>query len=432
MEFFFAIPVVVKVAAALALILVLNAWGKHLALSLTAGALLLAVWSGQGFHDILRISCARALSLDHALLLLITLEVIWLGTQMSRTGVMQDLVDNLRARISQRSAVAILPAVIGLLPMPGGAIFSAPLVENCDREGVLDPLLKTRINYWFRHVWEYWWPLYPGVLLLLSITGLDVWQLMLINFPLSLMAVSAGYFVLLRGIDAAAPDVPSAETRAGIRSLWLLLSPIIAVIVVYALVRCTLNLGHGPGRYVPMVIGVGAGIVLLQCQRPLGAKIWFEIWRAKRNWNLVLLVTLVRIYGAFVEARLPDGDLLVTHMNEEFAAWGIPVWAVAALIPFVCGIATGLAVGFVGASFPIVVSLLGPHPSFATLAPIVVLAYGWGYAGMMLSPVHVCLIVTNEHFQTRLYRSLGGLLKASAIVLCCNVAYTAMLVWLLP
>jgi len=36
---------------------------------------------------------------------------------------------------------------------------------------------------------------------------------------------------------------------------------------------------------------------------------------------------------------------------------------------------------------------------------------------MMLSPVHVCFIVTNEYFKTQLIKSMVGLLKPASVVL---------------
>ncbi len=61
-------------------------------------------------------------------------------------------------------------------------------------------MLKTRTNYWFRHVWEYWWPLYPGVILTFDLTGLQIWQLILVQAPVSLLAITGGYLFLLRRI----------------------------------------------------------------------------------------------------------------------------------------------------------------------------------------------------------------------------------------
>nr|HPQ53769.1 DUF401 family protein [Spirochaetota bacterium] len=80
-------------------------------------------------------------------------------------------------------------------------------------------------------------------------------------------------------------------------------------------------------------------------------------------------------------------------------------------IPFISGITTGIAVGFVGASFPIVVSLSGGDISQ------LVLAYGCGYMGMILSPVHVCLVVTAEHFGTDVGTTLRKILYPASAVM---------------
>ena len=119
---------------------------------------------------------------------------------MSISGNMKEMVENVRSMISKRFSMAILPAIIGFLPMPGGAIFSAPLLDDCDSDNEVKPILKTKINYWFRHIWEYWWPLYPGVLLAVDITGLPVLTFMMLQLPLSLLSILAGYLFLLRNI----------------------------------------------------------------------------------------------------------------------------------------------------------------------------------------------------------------------------------------
>ena len=87
------------------------------------------------------------------------------------------------------------------------------------------------------------------------------------------------------------------------------------------------------------------------------------------------------------------------------------------LMPFISGLSMGLSVGAVGASFPIVLSLLGPEPGTAVLLAAAVLAYGCGYVGQMLSPVHVCLVVSNAYFKTRMAKSLTALLAPTAVVL---------------
>ncbi|MBN2444354.1 MAG: DUF401 family protein, partial [Spirochaetales bacterium] len=164
-------------------------------------------------------------------------------------------------------------------------------------------------------------------------------------------------------------------------------------------------------------VGILVAMIIHQFIRPLGLKSWKKIILSKRILSLMILVAVIRIYGAFVEAELPGGVLLVDMMRMELDSIGIPLIAIVVLIPFIAGMTSGLAIGFVGAAFPIVISILGPEPHMGILLATTLLAFTSGYMGMMLSPVHVCFVVTNEYFKTRLVNSLGGLLKPAFVVM---------------
>jgi len=422
-------PVIVKVLCSLAIIIVINGLCKRLLVSVTIGVLALGLWCGHPLWSLERISIAdiawkRFSGLNNILLLVIVFQVIWLSTQMSATEITKDLVVAVRSRISRRASMAALPALIGWLPMPGGALFSAPLLDRCDPNGHVQPLLKTHTNYWFRHVWEYWWPLYPGVLLAMEITGLDVWQFVLLQLPLSLFSAVAGYLFFLRRIPPE-PDEEQAIHANGPRTPFLpLIAPIIIVVGCYTVIKA----GHAVlshyytetadlNKYLPMIVGITLAMCFVQKKRPLSWASWRAILFNRKVTTLILVVAAVRIYGALIDGNMPDGTRLVDLMNAEMAGWHVPAVGVIMLIPFVCGLTSGLAVGFVGASFPIVISVLGNNPPMGVLLSATILAYTFGYMGMILSPVHICLIVTNEHFKTRLTRSLAGLLRPAAVVL---------------
>jgi hypothetical protein len=166
-----------------------------------------------------------------------------------------------------------------------------------------------------------------------------------------------------------------------------------------------------------MVLGLAAAILTLQIQRPLGKEQWKKILLSGRAIGMAAVVAAVLVYGAFIEADLPGGPSLVGQMSAEMAEWGIPLMPIIMLLPLVSGLATGVTVACVGASFPIVIDLLGDSPSTSTLLSTTVLAYGCGYMGMLLSPVHVCLVVTGEHFGTGVLRIAAGLLRPAAVVL---------------
>ena len=84
------------------------------------------------------------------------------------------------------------------------------------------------------------------------------------------------------------------------------------------------------------------------------------------------------------------------------------------LIPFIAGVMTGLSVGYVGITFPLLLPLMGG----ATPSPgLVALAFAAGFAGVMLSPVHLCYVLTCEYFQADIARVYHRLFIPSAFVL---------------
>jgi integral membrane protein (TIGR00529 family) len=422
-ETLLAAPVIVKVLVSLALILAAHGILKQLLAAVLLGAAALALWCGFDAGTALDIAWHRFSSLDNVLLMVLILQVIWLSNMMTASGFMRDLVEAVRMRVSRRASMAALPAVIGFLPMPGGALFSAPLVDECDEGRTVPSMYKVRANYWYRHVWEYWWPLYPGVLLALDVTGLEAWQFVLLQIPFSLVAIAAGYWFLLRRIDPGEKEAPRADPGRKPPAIIPLIAPILVVVVIYTALQFAWPGVGDANKYLPLIIGMAAALLFVQVQRPLPLGQWKRILFSNKSLIMVLLVAAVQIYGAYIEGKLPDGTLLVARMREELAAWGIPPQVMMIVLPFVAGFTTGLTIGFVGAGLPIVISLLGDGASMSAFLGVVSLSYISGFAGMILSPVHICLIVTNEHFRTRLPASLTGLLKPAAAVLLAALLY---------
>jgi hypothetical protein len=93
---------------------------------------------------------------------------------------------------------------------------------------------------------------------------------------------------------------------------------------------------------------------------------------------------------------------LLPVAGDELMDSGIPPVVAVALLPFVAGLVTGIALGFTGTAFPLVVGLLHAEGSGLTPLATLFLAYGFGYMGMMLSPVHLCLLVTRDYYGSRL------------------------------
>jgi hypothetical protein len=119
----------------------------------------------------------------------------------------------------------------------------------------------------------------------------------------------------------------------------------------------------------------------------------------RKNVSLLLLVAAIMVFeGLMTDSRA------VVEIRNELMAYRIPLVLVITLMPFLSGVVTGIAIGFVGASFPLIIPLFPAGSLFDTLS-YAALAYSFGYMGMMLSPVHLCFLVTKDYFRASLLGS---------------------------
>ncbi len=404
----FAVPALLKVLFIFALILVLNRLGLHLGLALAIGGIALALWFQQGIAHSFGLAAEGIFNMECFLLLTLIFEILALATLMERTGVMRQMITSVRSLVpSRRMALAMLPAMIGLLPMPGGAAVSAPMVDAADEDNIIEPVRKTAINYWFRHSWEYWWPLYPGALLAYEISRLTLLRFAIIQMPLTVFSILFGTLFLLLPLKMGAKKrMPARNFKGFIASMF----PIILAVVL-SLFAGMLTKRIYPSRYLPMVLGLVGAIAWVNFVGKAGKAAWAQVFKSKRNYLLLLVIVGVKVFSASLEAPLPGGGRAVDSVRQNLMSLNVPPVLVVMVIPFISGMITGLALGFVGASFPIVMALLGAGAPTSQVMAYIVLAYGFGYMGMMMSPVHVCFVVTNEYFDTTMlqaYRKLWG------------------------
>ena len=69
----------------------------------------------------------------------------------------------------------------------------------------------------------------------------------------------------------------------------------------------------------------------------------------------------------------------------------------------------GITIGFVGTTFPILISPIEAFDQGHLLLPYMMLAITGGFIGVLFSPLHLCLLLSIEYFKTSLipvYRNL--------------------------
>ena len=102
----------------------------------------------------------------------------------------------------------------------------------------------------------------------------------------------------------------------------------------------------------------------------------------------------------------------VRNLSALFVENGISILPVVCLLPFITGLLTGLTVGFVGSTFPLVISIAGGAP-----LAVMSLAFASGFIGVLLSPVHLCLVLTREYFKADMWGVYRKLIPSGAFIL---------------
>ncbi|MGD9975460.1 MAG: DUF401 family protein, partial [Desulfatirhabdiaceae bacterium] len=140
-------------------------------------------------------------SIENIYLILILELVLLFSAILKENGSMSRAIAALnRLFRDARITVALIPSIIGLLPVVGGAMLSAPLVAEASDELGLSPERRTFLNYWFRHIWEYTMPTFAAVFLTASIVGISISDLVAANMPLTLAAILTGACFGFRGV----------------------------------------------------------------------------------------------------------------------------------------------------------------------------------------------------------------------------------------
>ena len=391
--------------AAFGLILLLTRFKVPLSLAVLAGTVALAALFRLPPAEAAVTFVAGAVRPVTIGLAVITVLLLALSEMMRTSGQLAEIV-SLAGKLLRRPAVsmAALPALIGLLPMPGGALFSAPMVESAAGGAKVSGARLSAVNYWFRHIWEHWWPLYPGVILATTLTHSTLGAFVAFQLPLGISMAAAG-LLIFRGSHPGLHATATRPAPGTVRRLVRATSSIWVIMIVWAVCSAALKLlggrllagvsAGGVEKYVPVTVGLLASLIWTARLNRLGWRKLASIFGRRSIYALTVLVVAVMVFQHALK-HVGAAKLI----REELAAVNIPVVLMVVILPFVAGMVTGLAIGFVGTSFPIVLELVGALPGDVAIRPYAVLAYGCGHIGMMLSPLHLCHVVSNRYFNT--------------------------------
>ncbi len=353
--------------------------------------------------------------------------ILAFSNTMNKTRTMQLMLNRLRKISSHpRLNMIFFPAVIGLLPMPGGAIFSAPMVKEFGTESKYEPSMLSFANYWFRHIWEFWWPFYPGILLASLLVHTPLSTLMLHMIPFTILSVYCG-FVILPAFKYV--KINHKPNKADVLSFIKGVSPLLLIVL--------LGMGFGefitrysPKNNISKEIGLILALWLVTSwfwiKHRFGIGDILKVVINKSNFSMVYMILGIMVFKNTIYATN-----LITDITGELKHAGIPLTAVCMILPFCLGVITGITVAVVGAIFPILYPLVCTYQHHGDILPYFILAYAAGYIGVLVSPLHLCLLLSNKYFHVSLSQEYRLLWKPALVLFLFGFLYFLFLKFIL-
>lgn len=296
-----------------------------------------------------------------------------IGGALEVSGEMDRLVENLR--IGRKPFLAMAPALLGMLPMPGGALLSAPLVER--GAGDLPGDLKTAANVWFRHGLLLVYPLGSSLIASVAIASLDLYGAILYLLPAFLVTLVIGYLILLRGVDGAG-------AYAGRFSLAGLLVPLGIILVAPALDLSAKTAFALPYPEIGTAVGVTVSLLLALAIGRLGPGRLKAVTLRMRPWRFAAIILAMFLFLNVFKLSGTPARIAALHLS--------PI-VLCVVIGFVLGLVTGRIQAPMSIVVPIFVTAYG-----AMSGPAFAVTYFAVYLGYLVTPIHPCVSVSVEYF----------------------------------
>ncbi len=380
---------VLKVFLTLAIIVFLLNRKIKMGNAMLAGSVFLFLVSGPSLHYLTTAVSATVTSYSTWEILFALYFVMCLEYQLRTSGTIDGLMAACRRLLkSDRILLPLMPAFLGFLPSLGGAIFSAPLVESASKSYNLNAETKTAINYWFRHIWEFTNPIFTGMLLASQLSGIPLSTLISNMAWVTVLSSIIGWLLFIAPLKGKhntteSPVASKDDTNSGYRYIALATGPILVnfFLVVFLKLPASISMG--------LVVAIMI-FILHQSVSEVRAVLLHALDR-KLLWGIVGILffqNILRQSGA-----IQDIAALLNSLEVSNAI-------VIGTIAFVSGLLTGTSQGFVAITFPFILVLA---PGDITLAMV---CFVLGTAGQMLSPAHLCLLVTLDYFKANFLKTL--------------------------
>jgi len=229
--------------------------------------------------------------------------------------------------------------------------------------------------------------------------GISALTLISHNIAITLSATLGGtIFLLLSGIPPRNRNEQSKGRFADhIRNFAGAFWPIALVAALYA------------GFNLPPAAGLLLAIFAFLWFNKVPRHEWPGIFKAGMEPDFALL-----ILGALVFKLNLQAGQAVEEVVRFLSEMNVPSHAVIFFLPFLVGFLTGLVVPTVAITFPFLIPFIGTGPQ--TRIGLETLAFSGLACGLLLTPVHLCLVLSASYFEAPLTKIMVRLIGPTIFV----------------
>jgi hypothetical protein len=251
---------------------------------------------------------------------------------------------------------------------------------------------------------------------------------MLLMFPFTIIAAWLGYRALKnselnRDVNRGNQPSPLKPFLKELVPIIIAIVPGLAMGIIFSTVFPTFPISKQSGLILALCMAIGwVWYVNGTPRNRIGSTLLNP-----RLLKMVYMIAAILIFkGILANSNAADA------VGQELVQMRVPLVLIVIALPFLVGVTSGIVIAFVGSTLPILIPLIHSFGETAFLPAYVMLILAGGFTGILLSPLHLCFLLSNEHFGV----SIGSVYKylwwPCILQIIAGLIYFGVLHWLRP
>ena len=325
-------------------------------------------------------------------LILIVILAFTLGYSMQILGLLEKLCDSV-SKFVGKASIILLPMMVGLLPMPGGALISAIMIKDLVKDYNVVPTEATFINYWFRHIWVPIWPLYPSIVICAAIIKTGYIEIIKATYPVMIGMLLAGIIYIKNYFE----KLDRFQFKLKIIDLFKYFYPILIITLLTLVFKLDL------------LLTLFLSLIILYIHKRPSIRLLREILRKTVDIKIIILIIAIMWYEDLI-TYTNSAQVFFNHLSDL----NVPLPLAAFILSFIVGFSVGIEISYSAIALPLLTTFTGIGSEL--IPKNLMLVFAGGLVGVMLSPLHLCLILTSQYYSVKLIEVYKFLIPAGIIL----------------